>query len=355
MKILFTGFTSRTVGGDPTYDYLSNVFVLKRALELAGHTVDQRRVSLEHDAAIEEDYDCAIVGIAAVNGLSSRYKLGAMWTLDRFNQRAAVFPSDGRNVGVFPASVNTCRHIPRLLGEKMKERNNIIDHELGEHYTDTWTSVLERLPYTNHIRCAWKVLVPTFAWGRASAFGSHFGCEATAWDPTNVAWPMQFPGLKIIDGRPERFGFDSVRERQWVLSTLQDQDSWVKKQNFKWPIIEIGNKRKGLGYIPEDQMIAQYYAVSRGMIAFGYPLASGGWWRMRFVHAALAGCVTCTDERDQIVIGGPYDVSRIRLENATDESLDNTARGQYEYLFDRAWSVDRAVETVDAFVKGLVS
>src|SRR4051812_9149910 len=109
MKILFTGFTSRTIGSDRNqYDYTSNVFVLKRALELAGHTVEARAVSIEEDPCIDEDYDCAVVGIAACQGMSSRYKIGAMWALHKFGSRAGIFPSDGKNIYIFPGSVRTC-------------------------------------------------------------------------------------------------------------------------------------------------------------------------------------------------------------------------------------------------------
>lgn len=349
MKILFTGFTSRTVGSDRNvYDYLSNVDVLRRVLELAGHEVDARPVSLLTDAGVADDYDCALVGVAAANGLSSRFKLGACWALHEFGRRAAIFPSDGRNVGVFVNSCRTCLHIPRFLGEKIKP-NNVVDHELGAAYPEVWTEVLETLEGRRRPH-PWKMLVPVFAWGDAGRFGTAFGTFATGWDPTNVAVPMQ-PWLLNLSGAP-------IRERRWVLATLQDNDGWVAKQGFKWPVVKMGNKRKarqgdGLDYVSEQTLVSQEYTRAWGALAFGYPLAEGGWWRMRYIHAALAGCVTCCDTKDAWVIGGPYKKNRLIVEGLTEEDLAVLAQEQKEYLFSKAWPADRAIEAVDAFVRGL--
>lgn len=379
MKILFTGFTSRTVGSDRNvYDYLSNVFVLQRALELAGHTVDARQVSLVSDPCIEEEYDCAIVGIAACQGLSSRFKLGAMWALHKFGDRAGIFPSDGKNIYIFPSSVRTCltgEHFDKVKGQAMspleyflgdlqQEKNNVVDTEIGHSMLDVWQSVLEQLPHTDEKpSCRWPMLVPTHSWGNGSVYARHFGAKTTTWDPTNVAIPMQF--------KPEEFdrsgrigGHDcghccvDTRERAWVVSSLQDQSGWLKKQKCKWPVMTIGNKRaardgKGADYMPERELINTYYRKYWGHLAFGYPLADGGWWRMRYIHAALAGIVTCCDEADARKMPEDYKHSRIMLERFSDEKLTEVAYNQHLQLMDSAWTSDRAVAQVDTFVKEL--
>lgn len=375
MRILFTGFTSRTVGSDRNvYDYMCNVDVLRNALELAGHTVDQRIVSLETDPCLEEDYDCAVVGVAACNGLSSRFKLGALWALHRFGKRAGIFPSDGKNVYIFPNSVSTCidgNHsldgvaIPAVdyfLGDLMRERNNILEAEIGKHYREVWLDVLKRLPQVNGPRrCEYPVLVPAHAWGRPTAYTRHFGSPATLWDPTNIAIPMQFPtGTLALDGRlPEcHTALNHERERKWVLSSLQDNASWLKKMKPTWPVIEVGNKRKaksglGLPYMPENQLIREVYTKYAGTFAFAYPLAEGGWWRMRYVHAALAGIVTCCDEVDASIMPDAFKATRFLIERKDDEKLATCAREQHEAIRDSAWTVDKTVAVVDRFVKGL--
>ena len=198
----------------------------------------------------------------------------------------------------------------------------------------------------------------------------HFGGPVTCWDPTNVAIPMQFnalPGggplsLEAPDGRLFNEGrgvADLPREKAWLVTSLQDQTPWIKKQQCKWPVIVVGNKRKaregeGLDYIPEREVILNYYTKYWGHLAFGYPLAEGGWWRMRYVHAALAGIVTCCDENDARRMPEDYRHSRIMLERWSDDKLREVAHNQFIQLMDSAWSTDQAVNTVDAFVKGLV-
>jgi hypothetical protein len=374
MKILFTGFTSRTVGSEKnTYDYMSNVFVLEQALKLAGHDVTTRQVSLMEDPAIEEDFDVAIVGVAACQGFSSRFKLGALWALHRFGSRAAIFPSDGKNVAVFPNSVRTCmvgNHGERspyeyfLYGQL--ESTNVIDADLAAQaeFAEIFQATLNRLPWKEGAaHCDWPVLMPLHSWGNPLVYQRLFGAPVTMWDPTNVAIPMQFPttALTCLDnsGRlPFADAFNS-RERKWIVSSLQDQSAWLKKMKTTWPIVTVGNKRaarkgEGLEYVPELEMISDYYAHNWGHLAFGYPLADGGWWRMRYVHAALAGIVTYADELDQIRMPDPYRFARSQIERMEDNRLALLAHEQYNALMATAWSKDRAVATVDSFVKSLV-
>lgn len=383
MRVLFTGFTSRTIGSERNvYDYMSNVFVLEKALQLAGHVVDTRPVSLLTDPCIEEDYDCAIVGIAACQGLSSRFKLGAMWALSRFGKRAGIFPSDGRNIAVFPSSVRTCltgehrdknlgnqliEPVDYFLGQLQGDRNNIADVAEGRKMRGVWQDILSRLPHSEtNPKCDWRMLVPTFSWGNGMVYGRHFGTTVTTWDPTNIAMPMQFgpnelgPTGKLP--RPMdmfiREGIE-VRERAWVLSSLQDQGPWLKKQNCKWPIIIVGNKRaaragEAFDYVPERELIERFYQRYWGHLAFGYPLADGGWWRMRYIHAALAGIVTCCDENDARKMPLSYQHSRIMIERYEERALQDLAATQHKELMAAATSADEAIARVDGFVKGLV-
>lgn len=371
MKILFTGFTSRTIGSTRNqYDYMCNVDVLRRALELGGHEVDQRSVDPETEPCIEEDYDCALVGTAACQGLSSRYKIGAMWALHRFGKRAAIFPSDGKNVYVFPGSVQTCltgNHGARTPLEYFfygqLENEQFVGAKFAhQHYAAEYQSVLERLPHdSRNPKCNWKVLIPTFSWGNPLVYARHFGGEVQTWDPTRIAIPMQFRSDELaLDGRlPAVFtALATERKRAWVVSSLQSQDGWIKKQGCKWPVIIVGNKRKarageGDGYIPEREMIDTYYKDNWGHLAFGYPLAEGGWWRMRYIHAGMAGIVTCSDEADARRMPESYRFSRIALEKKTDEQLAEVANAQWFDLMEAATSVDQSVATVSDFVKSL--
>ncbi len=374
MKILFTGVTSRGVGSDRNiYDYMCNVNVLAEALRKAGHEVDHRPVSLMTDPCPEEDYDCALVGVGALNGFSSRFVLGAMWTLSRFGKRAGIFPSDGKNVAIFPASVGSCgpggEHqcgpFPAYINGESRNPNNVIEHEFFRQQAgagEQWlAAVLNNLPQTGRLRCAYKALFPLHSWGKPDVYGRAWGCEAFGWDPTNVAIPMQFPSSTLaLDGRlPFVHGaLATERKREWVLASLQDNSAWLKKLKPSWPVASVGNKRAakagtGNEYVPEETIIHDYYRNYAGTLAFGYPLGHGGWWRMRYIHAALAGCVTCCDATDAIPMPDSFKHSRIMLERWPNEKLAEVALAQHEDIKRTAWSVAETVDAVDLFVKGL--
>src|SRR5262249_27564097 len=136
------------------------------------------------------------------------------------------------------------------------------------------------------------------------------------------------------------------------------QSGWLKKQNCKWPVVIVGNKRKAakgeaVAYVPEREMIDTYYRNNWGHLAFGYPLADGGWWRMRYVHAAMAGIVTCCDEADARKMPESYRLSRVRLESLSDDRLMQVAEQQWRDLKDASWSLERSVAAVDALVRTL--
>lgn len=353
MRILFTGFTSRTVGSKSLYDYLSNVLVLRRALEAAGHEVDCRRVRLEgDDLEIEQHYDAAMIGIAACNGFSSRYKLGALWTMNRFGRRAGIFPSDGRNIPMVMNSVATSiRNPDTFLGYKMLDKNNIIDYQLGStpQMRAIWNETLQRLRDGQHTS---PMLVATFPWGTTQPYATMFKTKVTQYDPTNLAWPLQLEST-------ERWAEIGERRRAWIAPSLGDQDSWLNKNLGEWHVIEVGNKRRDDGYVPELELL-QRYRTFEGVLAFGYPMmpAAAGWWRSRFMHAAIAGAVLCCDIKDRQAIStwavnNPYGASRPEVEALQGPELRALAARQYDFFFSSAWSAERAAQTVDTFVKGL--
>lgn len=378
MKILMTGFTSRTIGSDRnTYDYVSNVFLLRRVLELGGHEVDIRKVSLETDVCVEEDYDCALVGVGACQGLSSRYKLGALWALSRFGKRAAIFPSDGKNVYIFPSSVRTCltgthadhgtpiTPIDYFLGKLQGEKCNIWEAELGGEamYREVWQKILEQLPHVEgKAKCSWPVLVPLHSWGDARAYERHYGAPTMMWDPTRVAIESQYSTDELASDGRFVFVHEALaneRERRWVCASLQDNAQWLKKQKLSWPVIEIGNKRKAAAgqateFVPEKQLVDEYYRHNWGNLAFGYTLAEYGWWRMRFVHAGMAGQVAMADDATQMRMPLSYRQPRSLVERWPDEKLASVAQQQWIDLKSKSWSTDQAVQAVDDFVKELM-
>jgi hypothetical protein len=305
--------------------------------------------------------------------------LSGLWTLHKFGKRAGLFPSDGKNIGIFPNSVRTClsgNHgdtppVDYMMGALQKERNNVIEctegglHDPSNPMRLIWEGVMTNLPHVEgRPWCAWPMLVPTHAWGRARVYEKAMGTTVTTWDPTNIAIPMQFhPDTLAPDGRlfETQTALNSERKRAWILSSLQDNSKWVAKQKHKWEVISIGNKRSardGAGefYIPERQLIEEYYTKHWGHLAFGYPLGDGGWWRMRYIHAAMAGIVTSCDPADASTMPPSYRrYFSDEIEKLSDEKLATLARQQHEELMGAAWSVEASTAVVDGFVKTLAS
>jgi hypothetical protein len=337
VRILITGVTARMVGSTRLrYNYLSNVSLIEKALRLAGHQVDVRKVPL-HEQNVTSQYDVALVGIASPFSLGAGQFPEAMKVLMSFGKKAALYADDWSIVG----AGETIRGCVKGFDQWLKWRNFAHTNEQDEARTK-----LALMSIGDVQGCGWPMMVPMFGWGDKVKFmEDNFMLnedQICAFDPTTLYNMPQF-----IPAEPDE------KSTQWIMAALGKHDVWLKKLGLRWPVVSYGNKRQEQQVLTEDQVI-QVYAENWGVLAAKYPKAGTGWWRVRYIHAAEVGSILLCDPEDGYHIGPSYCTLPEVIEKSSDDALAELAAKQKEELYSHSESVPDVVAKLDAFVKGLL-
>lgn len=339
MKVLITGVTSRMIGSTRLrYDYLSNVSLIKKALELSGHEVEVRKVSVE-ETDVADKYDCALVGLAHIYSLGAGYYPEATNILAKFQERAALYCDDWACVGLGETLRGVLRGWDRYL--------NWRKYPHDKYYLDQMQDVIEGVvrgsaPEYPGSYCQWPMLLPIFSWGDVREFMrdnlQFHGQILEGFDPTSLYETPSFEGT-----------LPSRRYKQWTLAVLQNHDQWLKKLGLEWPVITMGNKRKGEPVLPESKVV-QAYANSWGVMAPKYPKAGTGWWRVRYVHAADTRSIMLCDPEDGKHIGPSFEIPAHMIEKMSTVDLCALSENQRNEFYSHVPSPDKVAAQVNAFI-----
>lgn len=122
------------------------------------------------------------------------------------------------------------------------------------------------------------------------------------------------------------------RNRKWILPSLLTEDYWIERQSLGWPVERYGPK--GFIVLDTEQDVQSMYRGYQGAICPPYKTAGGGWWRSRWIHAALAGCVLLCDDKDALAVGPEYLYYGSSYEEAHDDQREDAAEEQKQRMFE---------------------
>lgn len=345
MKILMTGMTPRTIGSKKLlYSFMSNCSVIKTTLELAGHTVEQRAVSLE-EKNVGDNYDVALVGLSVPQSLSSRYVFGALWTAEQFGIERVRFYVDDWLLHQFISQLESGLREPEKRYYSLPNR---MDHELAKSKTDIWVKW-----FTHLAKEPYNLLLPCFTWSKPRHMLPRMEhVTPVIFDPT----PLAFVDSEILCGEKCEVKLQPAkpedRARTWTLATLRDLTYWYEKQTFGWPVQLYGNKRLNQEVVTERQLL-DIYCKSWGVLGAPYAAVSSGCgWRVRYIHSAITESVLVVDPEEGRTAGPCYNLNRKALEKATTEQLADIAGRQRKHLIEKSWKMDELVSNMDAFIRG---
>jgi hypothetical protein len=329
MKILMTGMSTRTVGSNRLkLDYLNFNPLLKKALELMGHSVDQRRITYEEDLT---GYDVAFVHINPLDKIVCQNVPEVCHVLDQLRDRTIIFLEDWISCEL----KRSWEHVLYTRWEKWKAWKGYTDWDKDK---DAFTyRILKEVVGSN---CPWPIIANYYGWGDATRFfKDNFATDrCMVIDPSSMAVVPTF----ISKG---------VRDRTWVLATLQKHDGWTSRQGFTWPIEQYGNERQGHPSLPESE-VTQRYADCWGVLAPRYPVV--GWFRPRFLLAAATGAVLFCDPSEGKHLGPAYCVPRAQIEGGDEKFLRLIAQGQKECFQGKIWGREQLTDTLSALLEGLL-
>jgi len=345
MKILMTGFTPRTVGSTKLlYSYMSNTSVIKKGLVKAGHTVDQRTVTLD-ETTLTNDYDVALIGIAVPQSLSSRFWFSALWAAEQFGPSRTRFFVDDWLLHQFRSQLESGLRNPEKRFYSLPQRHCF---EQAKAHTQTWVKW-----YNFLLKEKYQLLLPCFPWANTKKLLPNLShIQPVIFDPT----PLPFTDPEVLCGSSEPVVLKEQdpddRDRTWTLAAMRDVGPWIEAQRFDWPVVQYGNKRKGQEVVTERELL-DIYTTRWGILGAPYPVVDGcGGWRARYIHAALTRSILFLSPDEGRQAGPPYNLFRSIVEQASTEELAGIADRQRAHLLANTWSLDQLISNLDRYVRG---
>jgi hypothetical protein len=178
----------------------------------------------------------------------------------------------------------------------------------------TWSDIIDAKDLLEH-----KWIVPLFPWGDKAKMG--IDAELLSWDPSPL---YEQPPCHKLSWKQ--------RQKAWYNASLSTAaHEWATAQKLTWPVHAIGGKALGQKRMFESDIVWEYGSY-KGVLCPTYAHAGCGWWRIRYLHAAHAGCVLGGSKEELGMIGPGYNYSLYELEDMTDEELEHVASQQAQSL-----------------------
>jgi len=302
------------------------------ALTEMGYDVDWRVTLPGEDLS---SYTAVVAALNKPGSIASRQFYGALWALYSHPVKLAVM--DDWQTREFMTGMKT---VSKTLERAFR---------IFQHVPEKWRPRLYKMLLALRDEpWPWTTVVPIFDGGDASLLGLNRGPVAGV-DPTNYV--RRYPVTKVS------------RERRWVQASLLLKDPPVTC----WPTEFFGNAGRAMGglsksktreaqrRVVESELMVEY-CRSWGILSPAHPHSGSGWWRVRYLMSADAGCVLSASDDEAAVLGEPYiraasSAGIARVESLTDGMLRRWAYDQRQRLAEVAWSKDRVKDSLSNLLR----
>jgi hypothetical protein len=219
-------------------------------------------------------------------------------------------------VYVYPLDSNVIDYAGAVYALEQKPNAYIcLDDWSFQEIMPTWEKVIDLQKLQSHV---W--LAPLFPWGDVDKMDLQVD-RIIAWDPSPLYEP---PAVHQLSW--------GQRKKEWYNASLSTgAHLWANAQHLKWPIYAIGGKKLGQPRKLESNIVWEY-GFYKGILCPTYEHAGCGWWRVRYLHAKLAGCVLGGDRMELGAIGPAYSFTLHEIEDMDDYTLQKLVAGQRKEL-----------------------
>ena len=219
-------------------------------------------------------------------------------------------------VYVYPLDHNAISHVGATYALEVRPDAYVcLDDWSFQEIMPTWAKVIDLQKLQSR---TW--LAPLFPWGDVNKMGLQVK-RIVAWDPSPLYIPP--PVHQLAWGQ---------RKQEWYNASLSTgAHLWATAQRLTWPINSVGGKQLGQPRKLESDIVWEY-GFYKGVLCPTYEHAGCGWWRVRYLHAKLAGCVLGGDRMELGAIGPAYSFTLHEIESMDDEMLKQLVVGQQKEL-----------------------
>lgn len=314
MKILLTGTTYGQSTGFKKYSIMTGIVCLTKALKEMGHEVDYKVVRADTNL---DEYDKVFVALYTASSLASSGYLNCMRVL--VERPDAITLADDFNTKPIFKEYKAFNENPEKLFRPFTEKL-FTDYDVI--YNNYKNKILDKMANFNH-----KIMATILGKGDLSELGMPTDL-VIPYDPTSY---MQ---------RYEKQ--DVIKEKKWLLATLSNNDAWLAKQKFSWPVQVFSSKNK----IPEPDLM-YYYNKCLGVISQKHAINKTGWWRPRFIFAMDAGSILYCQPDEAACYGDAYKITKEQIEQGSELDHKNIIEAQAECLNSLIWTKDRLHKEIE--------
>lgn len=325
MKILVTGFTALQNGSENRQIYKIDVpAAFVNTLRKYGHDVEWRKVELnENDFSM---YDVAIICVAPITSSNSSQGLGALKALNRA-KKAVIFYDDWKLKEVNASWKAVLKQGKKQFHKKWGNGMNFYKNPTDEIEANADELLIVINDLFTKGREKWKILCPMFEWGNKGII-----------DNKSIAF-LTKENFNYIDPTPAVINMDrsigsgESKVKQWCIASIADHTPWIKKQHLKWPVNYYGCRKLKCERLKTEEDVYNLYKIHWGVLSPEYPQSGSGWFRARFIYAALAHSVLWCGKKDAQALGLSYQMEPALIELHTEAELSELADKQADELF----------------------
>lgn len=326
MRILFTGSTSKQTDDNAwkraRVKRIDDSSIICNSLRKQGYIVDRKKIKWGDDLS---QYDMAIVGVGCFG--SNNYSgdiFNSLYALHKI-PNSLVFYEDWKidaNMKSFSGMLKS-----GALEKSVSKKWNNGSYFYGGVDNPNFDINIAKQVIQNLNNGFYDALIPAFDWGNKDIVRKIIKSK----NIYNVDLSPYVVENWNLDLRPE----PKDKMKAYMLASLVDHRRWVKKMQLTWPVVYYGAKSiKDSIKLETETDVYNECGKYRVILCPEYPHSGSGWFRIRYIYAALQRSIILTSLNDLQALGVPYK----NIERLSDKELNEYAAMQREAIFSYSWN-----------------
>jgi|GEM_PF-3157828 len=327
MKILFTGCTAKQTDDDAwkraRVKRIDDSSIICDSLRKQGYLVDRRKVKWGDDLS---EYGLAIIGLGQFG--SNNY------SGEIFNIMYAL--KSVKNVIVF--------HEDWKIDGTMKSWRGMLEQEcFNKSISKKWSNgnyfyggvdnpMFDPIAAMDVIRDIVEgkfdnALIPAFDWGDKEKIRDIIKVK-NIYNVDLTPYVLENWNIKL-DIIPQ------IKERKHMLASIVDHSPWVRRNKLKWPVDYFGAKSiKSAKLLATETEVFETCGKYWGILCPEYPHAGSGWFRIRWIYAAIQKSILLSSPKDLEALG----LTQKNIEVLSDNELQEYAETQSRTILSYMWT-----------------
>jgi hypothetical protein len=342
MKILFTGCTAKQTDDDAwkraRVKRIDDSSIICNSLRKQGYQVDRKTVKWGDDLS---EYGLAIVGLGQFG--SNNYSgeiFNAIYALKNV-KNVIIFHEDWKIDGTMKSWTSMLNEevFNKSISKKWSDGRHFYGGVDNPNFNPTEAMEIIRKVVDGEFENA---LIPAFDWGNKEKVRDIIKAK-------NI-FNIDLTPYVLEDWNISLEVTPQPKERKHMLASLVDHRPWVRRNKLKWPVDYFGAKSiKEARQLATETDVFEACGKYWGILCPEYPHAGSGWFRIRWIYAAIQQSVLLSSPKDLEALGLPV----VNIETLSDSELANYAKSQADTVLSYMWTKEKFDTKVDEIVSTL--